>query len=92
MNLEKYRLKSFVRFPNEIMDITLLAKSGFYYSGSNETCKCFFCEIEISYWNIYTNPIVEHVKLSTGCPLLENKFTNNIPINEIKFRKMLNFK
>lgn len=82
MNLEKYRLRTFQQFPNDMVDIALLAKNGFYYLGEYEICKCFFCEVEISQWNYYKNPIIEHIRLSSGCPLLENKYTSNIPMNK----------
>lgn len=90
MYLEKRRLKTFFQFPNDVMDIRLLAKSGLYYLGEGEICKCFFCEVEISQWYSYKNPIIEHIQLSMGCPLLANKFTNNIPIDKTVFIHMLN--
>lgn len=87
MNLEKRRLRTFHQFPNDLMDISFLAKTGFFYLGVDETCKCFFCEVEISQWNIYKNPLLEHIHLSPGCPLLESNFTTNIPINKMINKK-----
>lgn len=81
MNYEKIRLRTFTQFPNEYMDIKMLAKYGFYYIGQNETCRCYFCGAEINDWEIFMNPLTEHWKQSTNCPILTNMFTNNIPYN-----------
>lgn len=80
MNFERKRLQTFMYFPYEYIDIKLLAKWGFYYSGQQELCRCYFCNIEVNTWNAYTSPFLEHWKLSSTCPLLTNNFTNNIPI------------
>lgn len=80
MNLEKLRLRTFCQFPNDYIDIKALAKYGFYYIGENETCKCYFCNIEVTDWNIYSSPLLEHWRQSTNCPLLMKIYTNNVPI------------
>lgn len=87
MNLERLRLKTFFQFPNEYLDIQFLAKSGLYYIGENETCKCHFCDIEISNWSIYLSPLLEHWRLSSNCPLLHNHYTNNVPTMKQKQMK-----
>lgn len=79
MNIEKSRLKTFIQFPNDYLDVRALAKNGFYYLGENEACKCHFCDVEINQWNIYSNPLLEHWRQSTNCPLLQNVYTSNIP-------------
>lgn len=79
MNLEKARLRTFQQFPNEYVNIQTLAKYGFYYLGENETCKCYFCGIEIEDWKVYMNPLIHHWKQSSFCPILINSYTNNVP-------------
>lgn len=82
MNLERLRLKTFFQFPNDYLDVKLLAEIGFYYKGELEICKCYFCDLEINTWNLYLSPLFEHWRLSSCCPLLTKSFTNNVPKNK----------
>lgn len=81
MNFEKRRLRTFLQFPNEYLNVKTLAENGFYYTGENETCKCYFCGVEIHKWNIFINPLVEHWRSTNNCPILVNKYVNNVPYN-----------
>lgn len=79
MNFEKVRIRSFQLFPNDYLDIRTLAKYGLYYTGKEETCKCYFCGLEINSWNILMNPLLEHWRNAANCPILINNYTNNVP-------------
>ncbi|XP_022903791.1 death-associated inhibitor of apoptosis 2 [Onthophagus taurus] len=83
MNIEKNRLKTYRNWPPYVpVSLVKLAKAGFYYTGRNETVKCFSCEIEISGWE-FGDPVQvmgKHRSSSPQCPFVLNQSTcGNIP-------------
>ncbi|XP_058067035.1 death-associated inhibitor of apoptosis 1 [Anopheles bellator] len=80
---ETDRLRTFTnRWPVPFVQAEELARYGFYYTGSEDTVKCFFCRVEIGMWEEHDNVIEEHLRWSPYCPLLKKRHTNNEPINE----------
>lgn len=81
MNEESERLKTFSGFPCDFMDKNMLAKTGMYYTGMDDKCKCYFCDVEIGRWERHDCPIGEHMRFSQNCPLLRRRHTDNVPLD-----------
>lgn len=90
MNVERYRLATFVNWNVASNDKELLARIGFYFIGglANVT-KCFFCNVEIGLWHLEHNPVEEHLKRSYNCPLMHGRETTNEPIDIEVFKRTL---
>lgn len=89
MNSESERLKTFENFPCDFMDRSLLAKTGMYYTGMDDKCKCYFCDVEIGRWERLDCPIGEHMRFSQNCPLLRRRHTDNVPLDYESFNRVL---
>lgn len=81
MNFESERLKTFLTFPCDFMDKNMLAQTGMYYTGIEDKCRCYFCDVEIGRWEISDCPIGEHERFSRNCSLLRRRHTDNVPLN-----------
>ncbi|KAL5292470.1 IAP1 family protein [Megaselia abdita] len=81
MNSESERLKTFDTFPCDFMDKAMLAKTGMYYTGMDDKCKCYFCDVEIGRWERHDCPIGEHMRFSQNCPLLRRRHVDNVPLD-----------
>jgi hypothetical protein len=64
------RLESFNNWNGNVKP-SLLASSGFYYTSKDDTCKCFYCGVEIFRWKYDDCPITEHYNYYKHCDLLE---------------------
>jgi len=60
------------------IDPVRLSKAGFYYTGKNDTVRCFECDIEISRWVNGDDPIAEHRWWSARCRFLNNPPADNV--------------
>ncbi|XP_058126534.1 death-associated inhibitor of apoptosis 1-like [Anopheles ziemanni] len=80
-NIEENRLRSFARWPVPFVSANVLAKYGFFYLGTDDTVKCYFCRVEIGLWEPQDDVIQEHLRWSPYCALLKKRPTNNVPIN-----------
>ncbi|KFB40308.1 AGAP007294-PA-like protein [Anopheles sinensis] len=80
-NVEENRLRSFARWPVPFVSANMLAKYGFFYLGTDDTVKCYFCRVEIGLWEPQDDVIQEHLRWSPFCALLKKRPTNNVPIN-----------
>lgn len=60
------RLLSFEEWPGPLNPVDL-AIAGFEFTGIDDICRCFYCNVKIHKWTITDIPINEHVKYST-CP------------------------
>lgn len=98
MDSEIKRMETFKHFPNstfsmtrtmEMLNTQLLAKSGMYYTGYVDKCKCHFCDVEISTWELNDCPVGEHMRFSQNCPLLRHRKTTNVPIDRESLQKIL---
>ena len=47
-----------------------LFKAGFFYTGTNDTVRCFSCRQYVEGWNANDNPWVEHCTMSPSCKFL----------------------
>ena len=81
LNKEEDRLETFNSWIISAVDKKLLAKYGFYYTGSESAIRCIFCNVLISDWDIGDDPLQEHIYWSPSCPLLLNKANLNIPFD-----------
>lgn len=89
MNSESERLKTFDAFPCDFMDKAMLAKTGMYYLGEDDKCKCYFCDVEIGRWERLDCPIGEHMRFSQHCPLLRRRHTDNVPLDPESLNRAL---
>ena len=95
MESEQNRRNTFIgTWTNNNVDFKKLALYGFYVyshnnSPSSDTVKCFFCDVEISYWEPGDNPLREHLRWSPNCKLLRRIENNNIPIDAEEFNRSL---
>lgn len=78
---EDLRFKSFEgKWSHTFIEARILAKTGLYFIGPTDECKCYFCKVEISRWAIGDDAVTEHVRWSPNCPFLKRRETNNVPI------------
>lgn len=64
------RLESFHNIPwmyGEIVDTNLLADAGFYYVGTGDCVRCFFCGGGLRHWDYGDLPAVEHARWFPKC-------------------------
>lgn len=81
MESEQNRLDSFENFPCTFMNVALLSQTGMYFTGENDQCACYFCEVKINRWEHGDDPVTEHSRFSLNCPLLRRRHTANIPLD-----------
>ncbi|XP_037908821.1 death-associated inhibitor of apoptosis 1-like isoform X2 [Hermetia illucens] len=90
LNAETERIKTFEgRWPLSWMDMNLLAQTGMYYTGTDDTVKCNFCGVEIGRWEETDHPVTEHMRWSPNCPLMRRRPTANIPLDEVVLDRIL---
>jgi len=66
------RLRTFAMWPKQLLQRkTDMARAGFYYSGDNDTVKCFMCKVCINQWEAFDVPLIEHFKWSPDCTYLK---------------------
>uniref|UniRef100_A0A336KV49 CSON000011 protein n=1 Tax=Culicoides sonorensis TaxID=179676 RepID=A0A336KV49_CULSO len=70
LHKEKQRRLTFSDWNCLSTDKLLLAQIGFYFIGSTDLVKCYFCNLEIGMWQPDDDPVKEHLRWSPNCPLL----------------------
>lgn len=81
---EKYRLSTFTSdWPHAYISPNILAKTGFYFIGPYDRVMCHFCKVEVNAWEMGDNEVTEHVRWSIDCPLLQQRKTDNVPLEPI---------
>ncbi|XP_035907579.1 death-associated inhibitor of apoptosis 1-like [Anopheles stephensi] len=80
-HIEENRLRTFGRWPVAFISPNVLARYGFFFVGTDDTVKCYFCRVEIGLWEPQDDVIQEHLRWSPFCPLLKKRPTNNVPLN-----------
>lgn len=80
-NKEQDRLETFNDWTNTFIDKNILAKVGFYFLKIEDKVRCHFCKIIVKKWINGDNPVEEHMKWSSSCPLMRRRTTRNIPLN-----------
>ncbi|XP_059479649.1 baculoviral IAP repeat-containing protein 7-B-like [Neocloeon triangulifer] len=70
---EAHRLYSLMKKTNWkfVMPVDL-AKSGFYYTGVDDNCRCIYCNLEVRGWELGDKPESEHKRWNPNCPLLKS--------------------
>lgn len=62
------RKNSYVTWPRDaVVEPIALATAGFFYSGSEDSCICFYCGINLKHWNILHDPWVQHTIGNPAC-------------------------
>lgn len=80
---EVERLKSFNNpfWQQSFVSKEELARYGCYYTGRSDVVCCFFCYVQIGFWELNDNVLLDHIKWSPNCPLLRKRDTDNVPID-----------
>ena len=69
--LKIHRLRTFDTWStHNHVSKTELIDSGFFYSGNDDTVKCFYCDLVLSGWSMNEVPWIEHAKKFTQCDFL----------------------
>lgn len=78
---EKERVKTFQLWPPRVkVNTAEMAKTGFHFTGEDDTVKCFECEIEINKWNDSVAPAVIHKGKTPACPMVTGRSAKNVPL------------
>lgn len=64
------RLKTFRSWRNESQKPEDLATAGFFFTGSNDEVRCYYCDGGLQNWEISDNSWVEHAKWFPNCGFL----------------------
>jgi len=77
---ESYRLSTFFHFPKDLLvDLPLLAKAGFFYTGYKDRVKCFVCSNCVEHWTPNDGPKDAHWHQS-NCALIKGEEGGNYPL------------
>ncbi|CAF1023344.1 unnamed protein product [Didymodactylos carnosus] len=82
------RHTSFSTWPKDqsLPAIDDLAKAGFFYSGTNATVTCFYCNGSLRNWGVKDNPTIEHARWFPHC-LYIKQFCGDELYNKIQQSK-----
>lgn len=64
------RNRSFSTWTSTVQDSTVLAQAGFYYLGSGDEVRCFYCDGGLRNWLIGDDPWIEHARWFPKCPFV----------------------
>ncbi|XP_053404140.1 uncharacterized protein LOC128558542 [Mercenaria mercenaria] len=79
LNYLSERLKSFNRWKRETIVKTFdLAIAGFYYTGHEDSVKCFCCNKILGHWEVGDVPWLEHAKHSPDCSYVKQNLSPNL--------------
>ncbi|XP_053397269.1 putative inhibitor of apoptosis isoform X3 [Mercenaria mercenaria] len=68
------RLSSFSRWPQSLMQRPeQLAKAGLYYTGLEDTVRCFACDGGLRKWDPEDDPWIEHCRWFPECPFVRKE-------------------
>ncbi|XP_072019049.1 LOW QUALITY PROTEIN: baculoviral IAP repeat-containing protein 3-like [Amphiura filiformis] len=68
---EQARLESYERWPPAVGIAPIqLARAGFFYTGNNDSCKCFYCDGGLKNWEPKDEPWMEHARWFPRCEWL----------------------
>lgn len=81
LNREEDRLQTFISWPVVNVSPAELARWGFFYAGSGDVVRCYFCKIELGNWEETDVVSQEHLRWSRFCPLMRKLPTNNVPLD-----------
>jgi len=83
---EDHRLYSLLvkPWPNQNVTVYALAKCGFFYTGDEDNCRCFFCKLEVRGWEQGDTADGEHRRWNPRCPFLnQSNLLENVPIGRM---------
>lgn len=75
------RLDSFKNWTASYIKPEKLAAVGFYFTGRNESIKCFECHLEISKWPSGLGVVANHKIFSPKCKIARQFSCNNVSTN-----------
>jgi len=84
-NYEAHRLFSLLerRWTNPNVSVYDLAQKGFYFTGQDDNCRCWFCKLEVRGWEEGDTATGEHKRWNPRCSLLQpNAQTDNVLIGQ----------
>ncbi|KAL3882698.1 hypothetical protein ACJMK2_029011 [Sinanodonta woodiana] len=62
------RVSTYPRFPNyNDININDLAEAGFYYTGTDDLVRCYWCDLGLKEWEFGDDPYFEHAKYLPDC-------------------------
>ena len=70
---EKDRAKTFRNWPHDKPDGRSVAEAGFFYGGTGDSAKCFFCGLSLHLWEPDDVPLSEHAVHGSSCGWLRSK-------------------
>ena len=89
LNEEIKRLATFKEWSSPFADKHVLAMTGFYYLGRYDGIQCVFCGVKVALWEANDDEVMEHLKYSPCCPLINGRVTTNKPVNAVALAKIL---
>lgn len=57
-----------------------LARQGFYFTGTDDSVKCFCCHGQLNTWTAGDVVSTEHSKWYPDCPFIQGKYCGNVPM------------
>jgi len=82
LNEELNRLSTFKNWPIAApVRPAKLAKHGFYYTGRNDTVKCFRCPTALRRWRRGDHPLDRHRRVNPDCQVVTNRDTLNAEVH-----------
>ena len=79
MNEHLHRLSTFENWSSDVSPLQL-AKCGFYYTGRDDTVKCYRCPVTLREWRPGDNPLIRHQRSNPDCPVATNTDTLNATV------------
>ncbi len=80
---EESRLKSFSLWPSSAQSSPeKLAAAGFFYTGDDDTCQCFFCGLKLRNWRHTNDPWEIHRRYGPYCVLIRGARCENVPLKK----------
>lgn len=68
-------------WPAKFIDTDLMARTGFFYTGSDDTVRYVFCLVNFNNWTPDDDIVMRHATQSPHCRLITRRITSNQPIN-----------
>lgn len=62
LNREADRLLTFNKWIHDFIDVEILSRTGFFYTGFEDLVECYFCKIKLGCWEPDDDPVYEHLK------------------------------
>ncbi len=84
---EESRRKSFSLWPSSAQASSRqLAAAGFFYTGDEDICQCFSCDLKLKDWRLSDDPREKHRQNNPYCPMVTNAESGNVPLQKERER------